>query len=274
MEISGAHALVTGASRGLGARIARRLAERGATVTAVARSADAIAALAEETGGHALAADLGTAEGRRDLIRRAADAAGAPVTILVNNAGIDLTGHFPDMSEEDVARLIDVNVTAPAELTRQALPAMLEAGGGSVVMVSSLAGVGAFPGLALYSATKSALTHFAAGLRADLKGLPVAVTVVQTGLITPTDMADSVTGYGPTAASFRRFGALLPDTDADALADDVVRAIEKGTRHVRRPRRSQGFALLSEAPRRTVEWMLAGIAPRDERAGRGGDADR
>lgn len=263
MQISGAHAVVTGASRGLGARIARGLAAEGATVTLVARTADALHSLREEIGGHVIAADLADPASRRDLIEQAAEQAGAPVTILVNNAGIDLTGHFPDMSADDVERLIAVNLTAAAELTRQALPGMLEAGTGSVVNVSSLAGVGTFPGLALYSATKSALTHFSAGLRADLKGLPVAVTVVETGLITPTEMADSVTSYGPTAAAFTRFRLTLPATDADALAAAIVKAIATGRRHVRRPRQSQGFAMLAEAPRRLVELMLAGVPHRD-----------
>ena len=139
---------------------------------------------------------------------------------------------------------------------------MLEAGGGSIVNVSSLAGVGVFPGLAAYSATKAALTHLSAGLRADLRGLPIAVTTVQTGLITPTDMAESVTSYSPSAASFRRFRTLLPDTDVDDLAGAIVKAVASGRRHVRRPARAQGFSLLVEAPRRITEWLLAGVPPR------------
>lgn len=265
MQIAGQHALVTGASRGLGEAIARRLAARGATVTCVARTAAALETLAGEIGGHALAADLADAGARRDVVARAADAAGAPVTILVNNAGIDLTGHFTDMSADDIERLIAVNVTAPAELARQAVPGMREAGAGSIVLISSMAGVGVFPGLAVYSASKAALTHLGAGLRADLKGLPIAVTVVQTGLITPTDMADSVTSFGPTAASFRRFRQLLPATDVEDLAEAVTAAVASGRRHVRRPRRAGLFPLLTEMPRRATELMLGGIAPRDEK---------
>ncbi len=262
MQIAGHHALVTGASRGLGEAIARRLAAQGATVTCVARTADALAALADEIDGHALAADLADPAARRDVVARAAAAAGTPVTILVNNAGIDLTGHFADMSADDVERLIAVNVTAPAELARQAVPGMLEAGEGSIVLISSMAGVGVFPGLAVYSATKAALTHLGAGLRADLKGTPIAITVVQTGLITPTDMADSVRSYAPAAASFTRFRQLLPATDVDDLADAVTDAVAAGRRHVRRPRRAGLFPLLTEIPRRMTEILLAGVSPR------------
>lgn len=262
MRIDQAHALVTGASRGLGARVARRLADEGAVVTLVARSADQLRALADEIDGHVLVADLADPAARDGLVARAAAQAGPPVTILVNNAGIDMAGHLPDMTPDDLQRLIAVNVTAPAELARQAIPGMLGAGGGSIVNVSSLAGVGVFPGLAAYSATKAALTHLSAGLRADLRGLPIAVTTVETGLIVPTDMAESVNSYPPTRASFHRFRHLLPDTDADDLADAIAKAVAGGRRHVRRPVRAQGFSRLVEMPRRITEWMLAGVPPR------------
>lgn len=81
---------------------------------------------------------------------------------------------------------------------------MLRRGSGHIVNVSSIAGVGVFPGLAAYASTKAGLTHFTAGLRADLKGLPIRTTVVELGP-TPTDMLSHVGDYRPTADSFKRF---------------------------------------------------------------------
>ena len=176
MEIMNAHVVVTGASRGIGAAIAREMHKRGATVTVVARSADALAALADEIDGHALAADLTDRGELEGLIARAE--AHAPVDVLVNNAGIDEAGLFWEMDADGLRRLIDLNVTAAMELTRQALPGMVERGRGQIVNISSMASVAVFPGLTAYSASKAALSHFSAGLRADLKGLPVGVTNV------------------------------------------------------------------------------------------------
>ncbi|MGB1376573.1 MAG: hypothetical protein ACPG7S_01955, partial [Miltoncostaeaceae bacterium] len=94
--------------------------------------------------------------------------------------------------------------------------------------------------------------------------LPIGFTVVETGLITPTDMADSVLSYPPTEASFRRFYRLLllADTDVTALARKTVRAVEKGKRSVRMPARAFLFPMLTNAPRRLVELFLAGVPRR------------
>ncbi|MCB0872743.1 MAG: SDR family NAD(P)-dependent oxidoreductase [Actinobacteria bacterium] len=264
MEIMNAHVVVTGASRGIGAAIAREMHKRGATVTVVARSADALAALADEIDGHALAADLTDRGELEGLIARAE--AHAPVDVLVNNAGIDEAGLFWEMDADGLRRLIDLNVTAAMELTRQALPGMVERGRGHIVNLSSMASVGNFPGLTAYAATKAALSHFSAGLRADLRGLPVGVTNVQVGFVSPTDMTDKILEYGPTFRAQRRFDrlALLPRTDRDRLASAIMSAVEADRRHVLRPRRAWGLAKLTELPRRLVENVLVGVSARDQ----------
>jgi uncharacterized protein len=262
MDLNDAHVLVTGASRGLGAGLAREFHAQGARVTLVARSSGPLGELASELGGTAITADLTDAADREGLIARVEEQAG-PVDVLVNNAGIDATGGFTSFSAEDLARLVTLNVLAPMELSRQVLPGMIDRGRGHVLMMSSLAGTAVLPGMAAYASSKSALTHFTAGLRAELRGLPVGTTVVEVGLV-PTDMKDGVLGYAPTAAAFRRFYrlGLLTDTSIDRVCRASVSAVASGRRHVRHPRRARGFAALAETPRRMTEFILSGVPPR------------
>src|SRR5688572_25900259 len=137
MRLSGSHVLITGASRGIGACLARQAAERGAVVTLVARSADALGKLAADTGGHALPSDLTDRTALRGLITRAEQQAGAPVDVLVNNAGFDAARSMLELSEDDVADIVALNLHAPIELSRQAMPGMVARGRGHVVNVSS-----------------------------------------------------------------------------------------------------------------------------------------
>jgi len=259
MELQQRRVLITGASRGIGEALARRFAEAGAVVALVARSAAAIEALAGELGGTAHPADLADPSAVNGLLDRIEQESGR-VDVLVNNAGIDLTKHIADHDAADLERIYRVNLITPAELCRQAIPRMQERGGGHIVNISSMAGVGPFPGLAAYSSTKAGLTQFTAGLRADLRGTTVRTTVVELGPV-PTDMLDHVESYRPTGDSFRRFGQLqlLPDVPREVVANEVVEAVQQGRRHVRLPKRSAPFAMLTEAPRRTVELLLTGI---------------
>lgn len=185
MELGGQRVLITGASRGIGEMTARRFAEAGAPVALVARNEEALQALAAELGGTAHAADLTEPEVVRGLLDRVEREAG-PVAVIVNNAGIDLVGHVTDLSADDLEAIYRLNLLAPAELCRQAVPRMLVRGAGHLVNVSSMAGVASFPGLAAYSSTKAGLTQFTAGLRADLRGTPVGTTLVELGPSRPT----------------------------------------------------------------------------------------
>ncbi len=263
MEISGRHVVITGASRGVGAALADEFAAKGARVTLVARSIDGLTAVGERTGGTIVPADLADPAEVDGLIGRIEEAHG-PVDVLVNNAGIDLTGAFTEMSADDIQRMVQLNAVTVADLTRQVLPGMIARGGGHVVQVSSLAGTGTFPGISVYGGTKAFVTHMTAGVRLEMKGLPVGLTVVETGLITPTDMADSVLSYPPTEASFRRFYRLLllADADVTAVARKTVRAVERGKRSVRMPARAFLFPMLTNAPRRLVEMFLLGVPRR------------
>jgi short-subunit dehydrogenase len=259
------HVVVTGASRGIGACLAGKFAAEGSHVSLVARSADAIADLAGRFDGTAVAVDLADPGARRGLIERLEREAGQPVDVLVNNAGVDMAGYFPDVSEDDLARVFAVNLVGAAELCRQALPGMIQRGRGHIVNVSSLAGVGALPGMAAYAATKAGLTQFTAGLRADLRGLPIGTTLVEVGFVSVTQMTERTLAYPPMGRAWRRLKRLgaMADTDLERLCEGVVAGVRADKRHVRYPIRARGLLAVGESTRKVTEMLLTGVAPRE-----------
>jgi short-subunit dehydrogenase len=137
---------------------------------------------------------------------------------------------------------------------------MLDRGRGHIVMMSSMAGVLAAPGYALYASSKAALNQFTASLRLELKDTALTTTLVEVAFVVPTDMADNVKANPGIAKASGRFYKLrtLTDTPIDRLTAEVVGAVRKGRRHVRLPRRLIPFSLLGEAPRLSVELVLTG----------------
>ena len=259
MELREKRILITGASRGIGESLARRFAGAGATVALVARSEDVLRPLAAELGGSAHPADLSDSTQVATLIERVEDEAG-PVDVLVNNAGLDAVGGFGESSPDELRRVTQVNYLAPAELCRQVIPRMLERGGGHIVNVSSGAGCMVIPGLVTYSASKAALTHFTAGLRADFRGLPIRTTLVELGPVL-TDMLTHTEDYEPTARSFERSYRMrvAVKVSRETVAAEIVEAVQRGKRHVRTPKRMAAFPLIAEVPRRAAEILLTGI---------------
>jgi NADP-dependent 3-hydroxy acid dehydrogenase YdfG len=208
---------VTGASSGIGAATAERLAERGWRVLAGGRDAGRLAALATRYPGRieVLAGDL--TEGG-ELAAMAARATAAPLHALVHAAGVIALGPVADAAVEDFAWQWRVNLEAPYRLTQLVLPA-LRAERGHVVFVNSGAGRRANPGWAAYAATKFGLRAFADALRAEETGHGVRVTSVYPGR-TDTPMQRAVfeaegRGYDPSA--------LVP---AGTVADVVLMALE------------------------------------------------
>ena len=259
MDLRGKRVLITGASRGIGESLAHAFADAGAVVALVARSEGAIQTLAAELGGTAHTADLSNPTQVATLIQRVEDEAG-PVDVLVNNAGLGTPGGFADVSGDELRQVTEVNYLAPAELCRQAIPRMLARGGGHIVNISSGAGSVVFPGLVIYSASKAALSHFTAGLRADFRGLPIRTTLVELGPVL-TEMLAHTEDYEPTAKSFERAYRLRAGVKVprEKVAEEVVRAVQKDRRHVRLPKRSALFPLIAEVPRRAAEIMLTGV---------------
>ena len=258
MEIRGARIVVTGASRGMGAGLAQSLAAVGARVVLVARSRDAIEKLAADLGGEAYAADLAHGDRIERLVREI-EAVG-PIDVLVNNAGVDLTGALHELAADDIEQLIAVNLVAPMLLCRAVLPGMWKRERGHILNVSSLAGTNALPGVAPYSASKAGLSHFTAALRAECKGTAVTTTLAEIGPV-ESDMMDSLRSHEPTRKAVARLAALRlsVDLDMDKVVAALVEAIRTEKRHVRMPARDVMFPMLVEAPRRITEFLLAGV---------------
>ena len=265
MDLVGCHVLVTGASRGIGRAMAEQFAAAGSRVALVARTRDDLDEVADAVDGTAHVADLADPAEVSGLVSRIEQTDG-PLDVLVNNAGVETAGHVLDPSSADVERLFRLNLLTPVELSRQVLPGMLARRRGHIVAMSSLAGVATFPGLAAYGSTKAGLTHFMAGLRADLRGSGVGTTVVEIGPVT-TDMMERAKQYGPTRLAFERMFrlGLLVEIGPDQVAEATVAAVRDGRRHVRLPRRVALSAGVTEAPRRVTELLLTGIQHRDRR---------
>ena len=251
--------MITGASRGIGEAFAHAFADAGATVALVARSKDVIERLAATLGGSAHYADLSDPSQVSGLIDRL-EADGGPIDVLVNNAGLESTASLWEAPDDELRRITEVNYMAPAELCRQAIPLMLRRGSGHIVNISSVAGSVVFPGLVSYAASKAALCHFTAGLRADLRGLPIGTTLVELGPV-PTEMLAHAKNYQPTHESFQRMyhTRLTVDVPRETVARKVLEAVQKGRKHVRVPKRNAAFPVLAEIPRRTAELILTGV---------------
>jgi NADP-dependent 3-hydroxy acid dehydrogenase YdfG len=171
-------ALVTGATSGVGRAIARNLARDGIRVLAVGRDTDSLAELAATAGIEPLLLDL------RDLKKTGATLPYQKVDILINNAGImPPLGSFHEAEQHDIDAAISINFAAQVALTRLLVPGMVERGNGHVIFTGSVAGHAALANMAVYCATKAALSGFAQALRLDLADHGVRVTEIVAGRI-------------------------------------------------------------------------------------------
>jgi short-subunit dehydrogenase len=204
--------LLTGASGGIGQAIARAVAGRGATVLLSARRVEVLEPLAAEIGGRVIPCDLSQ---REDVARLAAEA--AHVDVLIANAALPASGLLTELTQEQIDRMLEVNLRAPIALARALGPEMVSRGRGHLVFISSLAGKAASGSSSIYSATKFGLRGFAHGLRTDLAPQGVGVSTVLPGFIRNAGMfADA----GITLP--RGVGTRTPEEVAEA----VVKAIE------------------------------------------------
>lgn len=210
-------ALVTGASSGIGAEIARDLARRGHNVVLVARRADRLAELADELGDAAsvVPVDLSRSEDRAELPDRVA-ALGRDVEILVNNAGLTTVGPVSAADPEAELNTIEVDVAAVVDLCTRFVPAMVSRRRGAVLNVASVAAFGPLPGQAVYGAAKAFVLSYTYALREELKGSGVTATALCPGPVH--------TGFGEAAGiSTEDAEAALPKA-LWVSAADVARA--------------------------------------------------
>ncbi|MGA9859375.1 MAG: SDR family NAD(P)-dependent oxidoreductase [Solirubrobacteraceae bacterium] len=214
LPLAAATALVTGATGGLGEAIAVALSARGTELILTGRREPELARLEGSLKARTVVCDLAD----RDAVTRLGDAAAAAETdVLIANAALPASGLLQDLSAEDIDRLLDVNLRAPIALARALAPGMAARGRGHLVFVSSLSGKAAGPASSLYSATKFGLRGFALGLREDLRGHGVGVSVVSPGFIRDAGM------YAKAGVKLPRgVGTRSPEQVAEA----VIRAIE------------------------------------------------
>jgi short-subunit dehydrogenase len=221
MELNRRTVLLSGATGGLGRAISEALAARGATLVLSARKADALEQLARSLpgGGHrAIVADLAEPGAGERLASEAGE-----VDVLVANAGLPGTGRLEDFTEQEVGRVLRVNLEAPVLMAHELAPAMRRRGAGHLVFVSSLAGKAFSPRSSLYAATKSGLRGFALALREDLLPAGVGVSVVMPGFIRGAGMFHDSGAKSPPG---------LGTSTPAKVAKGVVRAIERNRAEV------------------------------------------
>jgi 3-oxoacyl-[acyl-carrier protein] reductase len=204
-------ALVTGASRGIGAAIARSLADDGWPVAIGYRSgaeqAEAVRAEIEGAGGRAvtLQADVADPGAGDALLADAQEALGAPVLVLVNNAGVRRDGLSPQITDDDWDTVVQTNLTAAFRLTRRAVRTMIRARFGRIVNIASIVGIRANPGQANYAAAKAGLIGMTATVAAEVARRGVTVNAVAPGFI-QTDMTEELSEDWLKLIPARRLG--------------------------------------------------------------------
>jgi short-subunit dehydrogenase len=216
VELAGKAVLLTGATGGLGQAIAHALAERGASLVLSSRKGAELESLAASLPGdrHRSVvtdlADLGAGE-------QLASGAG-PVDVLVANAGLPATGSLEKFTSDEVVRALRVNLEAPILMARALFPGMVERGSGHLVFISSLSGKAVSPRASVYSATKFGLRGFGLGLREDLWGTGVGVSVVMPGFVREAGMFHESGAKPPSG---------LGTSSPQEVGEAVVKAIER-----------------------------------------------
>jgi NADP-dependent 3-hydroxy acid dehydrogenase YdfG len=215
--LTGRTALITGASRGIGAATARALAGAGARVALVARGEEGLRTVARELGdGHAvIVADCTVAADVARLTSAATAWAGGPPDILVNNAGIYPRARLVDQDPDEFAATLDINLAAPFRVLHAFLAAMRARGSGHIVSIGTVADRNIWPMNGAYSASKYGLRALHEVLYAESRGSGVRATLIAPGAV-DTDIWQ---------AHEAELGTSLAPRSAMLRADDVARAV-------------------------------------------------
>lgn len=252
------HALVTGASSGIGEALAARLADAGYDLTLVARREAALervaAGLPSSRRSHIEVADVANLEGLASVVARA-EAALGPVDALINNAGVQIVAPTEEVDPAEGEKLLTVNVLAPLRLTLTVLDGMLERGKGVIVDISSLAGLAPTPGMYHYNASKAAIAAASESLRAEVADRGVHVVTVYPGPV-KTAMADAALARYADSKTAQG----LPTGTPDELAHKIVTAMHDGTPRIIYP---SSYAAARHFPALT-RWVLDRFSPTPE----------
>lgn len=216
---------ITGASSGIGAALAHQFSGRGDLLVLSARRIDRLEALATELGGDVLVLplDLTDFDSHADAVQTVLDRFGR-IDILVHNAGISQRSLVLDTELSVVRRLVDVDLIGSISLTQAVLPAMVEAGGGRFVVVSSLVGLFGTPKRSAYSAAKHGLHGYFESLRAELFARGIRVTMVCPGFVRTEITYHALTGDGSEQGTLDR--AQAEGMKPEECARRIVKAIE------------------------------------------------
>ena len=244
MALVSGNVLLTGATGGIGHAIARTLSSRGASVTLTGRRSEVLDPLAAEISGRAIACDLS----RREEVTRLAQDAGT-VDVLVANAALPASGELTDLTQDQIDRMLEVNLHAPIALARALAPGMISRGRGHMVFISSLSGKSAQPASSIYAATKFGLRGFALALREDLRPHGVGVSVVLPGFIRDAGM-------------FAEANVQLPRGVGTRSPEDVAAAVVKAIEHNRAEVEVAPFGVRLGATFAAVAPELASAAAR------------
>lgn len=222
MELRGTVGILTGASRGIGEKLAIELAHRGVSLALAARSAADIEALAEKVRGLGVKAvavptDVTDVDALRNLVQRTEADLGPP-DLLVNNAGIDSIEHFEGMDPDRIEAMIATNLIGPALLSRLVAPGMIERKRGHIVNISSTAGKTVPPFMTMYSSTKWGVAALSWGLRLELAPHGVGVSVVY---------PHYVDGVGMHARRGTTPPKIVGSVSVDDVVEKTIKAIEE-----------------------------------------------
>ena len=226
MEIEGSVCIVTGASSGIGAALARTLAGRGAPVVLAARRAERLEALAAELpDALAVPTDVTDRSQLEHLAATALDTYGR-IDVLVNNAGQGLHVPVAELDGDDLRAVFDLNVVAPVLAMQAVLPAMLEEARGAIVNVSSATSLRTIPGVGGYAATKAALNMVSEVARLELAPKGVVVSVVYPS-VTATEFHRRLRAGAIAEGAW----SVTPDPP-ELAAQAILLAIDTGAPHV------------------------------------------
>ncbi len=191
IDLTGKHALVTGASRGIGEAIARRLAESGARVTLAARSKERVERIASEIGSNAVPLELDiTGSDLRDKIKALIDQ--QAIDILVNNAGVTDDQLFLRMKPQSWDTVLRTNLDSAFHITQEVVKKMIRSQWGRIINISSVVGLMGNPGQVNYASSKAALIGFTKALALEIGSRNITVNAIAPGFIS-TAMTDQMT---------------------------------------------------------------------------------
>jgi NAD(P)-dependent dehydrogenase (short-subunit alcohol dehydrogenase family) len=218
MRLEGKVAVITGGGTGIGAATARRFSEEGAKVVVTGRRPEPLEAVANETGALVVSGDVADEEHVRQAVMAATETCGG-LDVLVANAGLGFGGAAGDVEDERWAHTLDVNLTGAFRFVRAAIPAMLERGGGSIVLVSSVSALVTGTESAAYATSKAAMLGLTRSVAVDYGPKGIRANAILPGWVI-TEMGD------------RAMEGLIGD-DATSV-DDAYRVVTRFT-PLRRP---------------------------------------